>query len=89
MSTSPTLRALAHAVNGLYLEERTGRKYRREELLEAFPASVLDSYAHLARVTDGIYSLDVAGAAAPSFRLQSRRRQPREESGGKMAPGEI
>lgn len=87
MSTSPTLRALAHAVSGLYLDERTGRKYRREELLEAFPASILDAHARLARIADGIYSLDLLGTDAPSFRLHSRRRQPREDHDSVTARG--
>lgn len=88
MSTSPTLRVLAHAVNGLYFDERTGQRYRRDELLEAFPASVLDSQAHLARLADGVYSLEVTSSVAPSFRLQSRRRRPREDREAEIGRGD-
>lgn len=73
----PTLRTLTSLATGLYRDLRTGRSYRREELLADLSPEVLDRPIRLGRVSEGVYSIYLAGDESPSFQLWSRRRVPR------------
>lgn len=78
MPASVTLRTLADTVSGLYIDERAGRYYRREDVL-SLPASILDIRIHLDRLEAGTYCVYPVDRDAPTFRLHSRRRGHRND----------
>jgi hypothetical protein len=79
---SITLRTLADTVSGLYIDERAGRYYRREDVLH-LPTAILDIKIRLDRLEPGTYCVYPADPEAPTFRLHSRRRGHRNNH----APG--
>jgi hypothetical protein len=74
-----TFRSILETANGLYRESRTGQKYQPSDLLHHLPDEVLDTSAHIKKVSPGVYRIELEWPGNGMYDLFSRRRTVRTE----------
>lgn len=76
-----TFRSILETANGLYRESRSGQKYQPYDLLMNLPDEMLDSPAHIRKVSPGVYQIELLATGNGVYDLFSRRRAVRPDNG--------